>query len=208
MFSQGYIGVSKSAEKRFIQHYKRTQNRHLRFAIQKYGWENLVKEQVLVAEEAYCLEVEKKLRPAKSIGWNCAMGGGIPPSAVGNKYAKGGTWNLGRKASLETRKKISDAVREQMKDPARKEINRAKLLGKVGLRSGTKHTPESIEKMRIAHTGKVSKKKGVSWTPEEKLKYIEAIRSKPWTCPHCKKIGYNLGAGNRWHFDNCKNKGV
>jgi hypothetical protein len=208
MFSQGYIGVSKYAEKRFSQHYKRTQNRHLKFAIEKYGWDNLVKQRILIADEAYCLEIEQKLRPEADIGWNCAIGGGIPPSAVGNKYAQGGTWNRGRKASLETRKKISENSKAQWQRMGMREILSNAKKGKPSARLGAKHTPESIEKMRLAHTGKPSKKKGVLWTVEEKLKYIEAVRSKPWTCPHCNKIGYNLGAGNRWHFNNCKNKGA
>ena len=51
--SQGYIGVSKNAEARFTQHFKRTQNRHFKFAIEKYGWDNLVKTQILIADEDY-----------------------------------------------------------------------------------------------------------------------------------------------------------
>jgi hypothetical protein len=118
IFSQGYVGVSMDAKKRFGQHYKRTQNRHLKFAIQKYGWDNLVKQQILVADEAYCLDIEQKLRPTNAIGWNCAIGGGMPPNSKGKKFgpvsektrAKMSALKVGTKQSDETKKKRSLAL--------------------------------------------------------------------------------------------------
>jgi len=208
MKNQGYIGVSKNAATRFTQHFKRTQNRHLKFAIEKYGWDNLVKTQILIAEEDYCLDIERKLRPADGIGWNCIAGGGKPPVTRWNLGKKGLTtaWNKGLKMSDETRAKVSKAVTEAMKDPARREINRKTLLGKVGLRKGVKHTLEAIEKMRLAHTGKASKKKGICMTEKQKENQSRLLRLNPWTCPHCQTVGYNIGAGNRWHFDNCRKR--
>lgn len=29
-----------------------------------------------------------------------------------------------------------------------------------------------------------------------------------WTCPHCMKVGRSEGNAMRWHFDNCKLKGI
>lgn len=80
MFSEGYIGVTKyTAKKRFAQHRERScssDNQNICKAIRKYGHENLIVETLVIADMAYCLEVESKLRPTIYIGWNIAMGGG------------------------------------------------------------------------------------------------------------------------------------
>lgn len=87
MTLEGYIGVSKNAQKRWLYgHYwahrkNRHENPHLANAISKYGWGNLIKTVLVVADEEYCYELERKLRPADSIGWNLVMGGGKPPVA-------------------------------------------------------------------------------------------------------------------------------
>jgi len=43
MMTQGYVGVSMDAERRWGEHQKSRQNQHFKFAIQKYGWDNLIK---------------------------------------------------------------------------------------------------------------------------------------------------------------------
>jgi len=80
MFSQGYIGISNDLKRRFHHHAKRSKNAHLKNAIIKYGWDNLIKQQVLIADEKYCLDIEQKLRPSDNIGWNIVSGGGKPPT--------------------------------------------------------------------------------------------------------------------------------
>jgi len=116
MFRDGYIGVSQYAEKRFDQHFKRTQNRHLRFAIQKYGWDNLIKQQILIGEKQYCLDIEKKLHPEDAIGWNLVAGGGIPPNSTGNQYRLGKEpWNKGKQIAEETVEKIPASRRSVAK---------------------------------------------------------------------------------------------
>ena len=110
MFRQGYIGVSVNAGKRWDQHLKQPKNRHLKFAINKYGWDNLAKKEVLIAEEDYCLDIERKLRPSDGIGWNIIAGGGKPPIRYGNKDRLGqASWNKGIAWSDEMKKKLSDA---------------------------------------------------------------------------------------------------
>jgi len=85
VMSEGYVGVSKNAQKRWLYghnwaHRKgRHENPILSNAISKYGWDNLVKEIIVIAKEEYCYELERKLRPTDSIGWNLAVGGGKPP---------------------------------------------------------------------------------------------------------------------------------
>lgn len=207
MFTQGYIGVSKFVEKRWKQHCKRTQNRHLKFAIDKYGWDNLIKEVVLVSSKAYCLMIELKLRAKDAVGWNIVKGGGMPPDVTGNTFAKGRpSWNKGLTHSEEARKKISDSVKLQMQNPARKEINRQLLLGKPSLMLGRTHTQETIAKMSAIKLGKLSKKKGIKLSDEQIQKMKQVAINESWVCPHCNTQGKSKGAGNRWHFDNCKQK--
>jgi group I intron endonuclease len=207
LMTQGYVGVSKDASARFEQHFKRGQNRHLKFAIKKYGWDNLVKTQILISKEDYCLDIERKLRPADGIGWNIVSGGGKPPLAVGNKFKLGiPAWNKGLKMSAETREKVSKAAKEQWTRLGMRELLSNAKKGKPSPRKGATHSPESIEKMRLSHTGKPSKKKGKLLTDEQKANLSLLLKKNPWTCPHCQTVGYNKGAGNRWHFDNCKEK--
>jgi group I intron endonuclease len=117
MFSQGYVGISKNLTRRFHHHAKRTQNAHLKNAINKYGWDNLIKQQILIADEKYCLDIEQKLRPANNMGWNIVMGGGKPPVTTRSGYkqlahvteAVRKYWT-GRKQTLEHRNKISKSL--------------------------------------------------------------------------------------------------
>ena len=207
LMTQGYVGVSGRFDRRMWEHFKLNGNRHLNFAIEKYGWDNLIKTKILIADQDYCLDTERKLRPADNVGWNCVAGGGKPPLAIGNKFRLGiPSWNKGKIMSLETRQKISAAAKEQWEREGMRELLSSAKKGKVGNMAGKKHRPASIEKMRLAHTGKVSKKKGRMLTDEQKANLSKLIRLKPWACPHCQTVGYNTGAGNRWHFDNCKKK--
>ena len=206
MFSQGYVGVSANAERRFTQHLYSKQNRHLRFAIEKYGWDNLIKAQVLIADEGYCLDIERKLRPADGVGWNLVMGGGKPPPSYGHKRLVGNTINKGRKHSVEARQKRSEINRIRLQDPiAREKFAKAKA-GKSSWNKGKKASAETIEKLRLAHLGKPSKRKGLTNSQESIDKLKATFKANPWTCPHCNKTGFNKGSGNRWHFDNCKEK--
>jgi len=207
MTSQGYIGVSKNSQLRFAQHFRSSENVVLKRAIQKYGWDNLLKEVVLIAKKDYCLDIERKLRPINNVGWNIAIGGGHPPITKGKTFQRGvAPWNKGKKMSDETRQKVSKAAKEQWQRLGMRELLINAKKGKPGHRKGIKHTPETIEKMRLIKLGKPSTRKGVPLSTEiiDKIKMFNA--ANPWTCPHCKKIGLNKGAGTRWHFDNCKEK--
>lgn len=76
---EGYVGIAMNFEQRMFAHKscaKTGKEQTLYKAIRKYGWDNLVKEIILISTEDYCLEIEKKLRPAPRIGWNIAVGGG------------------------------------------------------------------------------------------------------------------------------------
>lgn len=103
MFTEGYIGVSSKVNQRWADHKKKPSNQHLANAIKKYGWDNLVKEVILVANKAYCLMIETKLRPSNKIGWNVTIGGGNPPHI--NIWNKGKPWSDEIKAKISAKKK-------------------------------------------------------------------------------------------------------
>jgi hypothetical protein len=65
MFSQGYIGVTSSFNRRFASHKHKF----------KCVAENLIMKVLLVADKSYCYLIEEKLRPNRHIGWNKAPGG-------------------------------------------------------------------------------------------------------------------------------------
>ena len=99
---EGYIGVtSKTPTERWIQHkkYFRLESRRgceaLKNAYRKYG-ENLKVTPLVEASDEYCYEVEGKLRPSRSIGWNIAVGGTVSPM-------------LGRRLSEEEKRKLSES---------------------------------------------------------------------------------------------------
>jgi hypothetical protein len=83
--TEGYVGVSRNANKRWkyghfgSQKNNRHNNPKFANAILKHGWENLVKEILVIAPEDYCYDLEFKIRSSENIGWNLAVGGGKPP---------------------------------------------------------------------------------------------------------------------------------
>ena len=85
MFSQGYIGVSTDIKRRWADHQSGTNSKILQNAIKKYGWDNLIKEVILLSKEKFCYEIEYKLRKTPLIGWNLVIGGGKPPDQTGKK---------------------------------------------------------------------------------------------------------------------------
>ena len=147
MTTEGYIGVAKDAEKRWkyghfwAQKNGRHDNQHFSNAITKHGWDNLIKEILVIASQDYCYELERKLRPSALIGWNLATGGHKPPTTKprGPNYCsplKGRTrstpWMIGRSPAN--------------KGVPSSEETKAKLSAK---KIGRKQTPEQIAK-RVA----------------------------------------------------------
>ena len=75
MFTQGYIGITNNLNARLRNHKSKKYNAHLRNAIDKYDWNNIIKQVILIADESYCLMIEKLLRSVSNIGWNIVEGG-------------------------------------------------------------------------------------------------------------------------------------
>lgn len=86
IMSEGYVGVSKSFNTRMTIHKNSTEHPILRNAIDKYGWDNLIKEKILISTEKYCYAIENKLRSFEKIGWNIAIGGDKPCGMIGRKH--------------------------------------------------------------------------------------------------------------------------
>jgi len=140
MFSEGYIGVSQDLKSRFKNHVRQPTNQHMANVIKKYGWDKLVKTQILIADKEYCLDIERKLRPNDFIGWNATAGGGFPP-----KPQKG--MGKGRKLSQETKDKLSKAGKGRQFSMESKEKIRQKALAQWARyrANGNSHTPEPAE---------------------------------------------------------------
>lgn len=213
LFTQGYIGISANVKNRWEVHKNRTQNAHLRNAIKKYGWDNLIKKIILIAEESYCLMIEEKLRPQDNLGWNICKGGNKPKSGIE-------PWNKGLPMSEETKKKLSQSKKGFV----------PWIAGKKGIfiawNKGKKTSPETRLKQSIAKIGKQSPRKGVVLSIEtiEKMrkakvgkcnlselgrqaiiKAHKGIKQTLVSCIYCKKSG-GVMTMPRWHFDNCKYK--
>ena len=130
IITQGYIGIAMNFEQRMFAHKscaKTGKNQSLYNAIRKYGWDNLIKEIIVIADKQYCLDVEKKLRPSERIGWNISIGGN---DIVGIKL----------KGSKQSALHIH---------------NRAKSLkGRISGFAGKKHTDSAKQKCKLINLGK------------------------------------------------------
>lgn len=136
LFSEGYIGISSNFDERLRNHKSKPTNLHMKNAINKYGWVNLIKEKILISTQEYCVMIEKELRPNDFIGWNATKGGGIPPKA---KKGMG----KGRKLSDEIKHKISVARTGKTFTSEVKEKIRQKAIAQWARyhANGNKHTP-------------------------------------------------------------------
>ena len=226
MFSQGYIGVSNNTKIRWREHETRTGNAHLRRAIAKYSWDNLVKEVIVIADELYCLAVEFKLRSADKIGWNIVAGGGMPPSSRGKKFIRSEEYKaqmsiskMGQKHTPETQTKINLNLTEGGKATRF-------VKGQVAHNKGQPMLPHVREAIRKSNVGRVRTQEErdnvskrmlghiVTQETRDKISIGNAGRKPPMAgkhfpkviCPHCNAEG-GLTGMKSWHFDNCRNKG-
>jgi hypothetical protein len=81
MFSQGYIGITKTtAKKRFYKHLSASKSNTTRAAtilsraINKYG-DKIIVDTLVICDIDYAFDMETKLRPSPRIGWNTDQGG-------------------------------------------------------------------------------------------------------------------------------------
>lgn len=173
IFSEGYVGVTtKSSEERFKEHISRSNSNSrkksvVHKAIKAIGHVNLVFETILIAEEMYCYNIENKLRPQESVGWNVAIGGSKPPGVKGLPVSE------------ETRAKLSEALKGRKKSATEIENHRQSL-------KGYKHSDETRAKVSAALTGRPSSLKSIELlierniarTGEKRTTEQKAARSK------------------------------
>jgi len=137
VMSQGYVGVTSNQKERHWQHTKWVGSNSLvlRKAFEKYGEDSIHKTILLTGSKEECLLEEARLRPAKSIGWNIAIGGGYAPDCTGRKHSE------------ETKAKISRG-------------NKGKNLGKVSPMKGStgRYSKETLEAIGISQRGKTISK--------------------------------------------------
>ena len=226
MFSQGYIGVSNNTKLRWHDHHVRTGNAHLKRAIAKYSWDNLVKEVIVIADELYCLAVEFKLRSKDKIGWNIVAGGGMPPSSRGKKFIRSEEYKaqmsiskMGQKHTPETQTKINLNLTEGGKATRF-------VKGQVAHNKGQPMLPHVREAIRKSNVGRVRTQEErdnvskrmlghiVTQETRDKISIGNTGRKPPMAgkhfpkviCPRCNTEG-GLTGMKSWHFDNCRNKG-
>lgn len=173
MFSQGYIGVSKRYKRRLWEHLNLSKNTILIKAIKKYGWDNLVKKEILISDFEYCFEIEKKLRPEKNIGWNIAVGGGPPPLMFGNNWNVGKpSWNKGKKFTEEHKKKLSLA--KIGKPSWNKGLVGSQTAWNKGVPMAYRENAQFNFEHTCPHCGKVGKGNGMFRHHMDRCKFKEA----------------------------------
>lgn len=151
--NEGYIGITKNVEKRIKDHFNRPSNLHLKYAMNKYSD---IKHTILYEyiNEYDAIEIEKRFRPNKNIGWNIAEGGGIPPSNLGVKFTEErkekhrGNNNgfYGKKHSDETKEFMSKRMKESSPLIGTKREDHSKVMSnKIHVNNGTESRMVSKE---------------------------------------------------------------
>jgi hypothetical protein len=143
--TQGYIGFTqKTLEHRYKKHIERSKNvkrsGRLGAAIRKYGHDKLILKPLFIGHAEYCLEMENKLRPKCSIGWNTGPGGSKT--------------TLGRKATPEQRAHFSKVHSGRPHSEEWRRMMSEKFKGRK-FRLGTKIIGRKHEKVTCPHCGKI-----------------------------------------------------
>lgn len=151
--------------------------------IKKYGLQDMKYEILVIADEQYILDLEKRYVTDEFIKANpdCLnlCKGGLGGNLGNIPWNKGMVWP-----------EMSKMMSELHKGNA--------------YRKGAKHTPEAIEKMR--HAQKTRERKPLSEEGREAIRRVHlGIKQPVSQCPHCQKTGGYI-AMIRWHFENCKLK--
>jgi hypothetical protein len=150
--------------------------------IKKYGKQDLRYEVLVIADEQYIYDLERRWITPEFLAANpnCLN---LCPGGMGGNLGNV-PHNKGKKASEETKRKQSLAK-----------------LGKPSHRKGAKHTPEAIAKINANHPRTPMSEAGRAVWLAKKIGAKQPLS----TCPECGKMG-GLWTMKRWHFDNCRHK--
>ena len=150
--------------------------------IKKYGKQDLRYEVLVVANEQYIFDLERRWVTPEFLAANpnCLN---LCPGGMGGNLGNV-PHNKGKKASAEVRLKLSLAK-----------------LGKPSHRKGSKHTPETLAKIKANRVHKPMSEAGMASFLAKKIGSKQPLS----TCPQCGKMG-GLWTMKRWHFDNCRHK--
>lgn len=139
---EGYIGISTDLSKRMYDHRSKAKaaKSHLYRAIRKYGWSKIQIKVLLVADLDYCRDIEFKLRPEASIGWNEIPGGDKPPSLnplIAEKISVALKGRIGKPHTEATKLIISESNRKRiLTEESKQKI--AEAMRKTQLEHATK----------------------------------------------------------------------
>lgn len=159
-----YIGItSQKLHRRWHGGYGYKQNTHFFRAIMKYGWNNfehIILDERLTKEEACALEQHyiKKFdtrNPHK--GYNQSIGGDVGSKgykATKETREKLRKANLGKHHKKETCEKLRELERQRWLDPAYRQNQIEKRLGKPAWNKGKKTPAGTRDKQRAAKIGK------------------------------------------------------
>ena len=227
MFTQGYIGISSNVKQRWESHSKNSSNLHIGRAVKKYGWDNLIKQVVLIADKAYCLAVETKLRPANQIGWNVVGGGGNPPSSLGKTFIRSEEYCKKQSAAKTGHRHTPEVEAHVTKNLLIHGVPTRFVKGQVPhnkgvpalphvierlkkANTGSKHTQEHKDKISASNMGRIMNEYTKQKLREANIGREPAMKGKHFPkveCPHCAITG-GIIPMKRWHFNNCKLKEV
>ena len=160
--SEGYIGITNDYKSRWRHHKHHLQksthaNPHLQNAWKAYANEIVFTLLHTCDTEAQMLALEIQYRPTPNIGWNCKSGGSEYCTHSQLTKDKISTYNLGRKHSLETRKKLSEIKK-----------------GCIGARKGATLSAMQREHLRRINTGKKQTLHTLKKKSAAQAKYKEA----------------------------------
>lgn len=174
--SEGYVGVTNtSLEQRIYEHEKSARlggkkSYVIHKAIKKYGMQNLVASVLVEASEDYCYEVEYKIRPEASIGWNILPGGQRPPSRKGTKL----TEEQKAKISWKGKKRSAESVARSAQSRRGFKHSEKSRLKMSESRLGSKQSEETVNK-------RIEKVRGQLRSDEQKERMSRArLNLLPW----------------------------
>lgn len=198
-----YIGqTSCTPEKRWQEHVYNSQGNPARrayplyHAIRKYGKDAFTVSALYTAtsqEELNQKEIEFIIQYQtlnKDFGYNRHEGGNCPPASTPESRVKAANSNRGQKRTEETKQKMSESAlkrgcpwaknfkpTEEHKEKISK-ANKDRCAKLGGFRLGMKSSPEHIEKIRIANTGKKHSEETKRKISESKTNPSDETRQK------------------------------